>query len=60
MPDYLEKFYPNLVILNEIYIDPTDNKNRFFVKIQEKLNVNEVNGSISFHSLSYLVLNVIY
>lgn len=53
MPDYLEKFYPNLVILNEIYIDPTNNKNSFFVKIQEKLNVNEVNGSISFHSLSY-------
>jgi hypothetical protein len=53
MPDYLEKFYPNLVILNEIYIDPTDNKNIFFVKIQEKLNVSAVNGSISLYSLSY-------
>jgi hypothetical protein len=37
MPDYLEKFYPNLVILNEIYIDPTDNKNRFVCKNPRKV-----------------------
>jgi hypothetical protein len=42
-----------------ILIRPTI-KTGLFVKIQEKLNVNEVNGSISFHSLSYLVLNGIY